>query len=141
MLQKMDVPVLIVGAGPSGATAALHLGRLGIKSLVVSKHKSTANTPRAHIFNQRAMEVLRDAELEPALEKIGTPADGETRRPPTRSPRRQRPIANCGLRPARNAAYVMGKYARRRGVRPSLGLGQQAVPEGRLHHRQPLRHV
>ncbi|CBF84430.1 hypothetical protein AN9029.2 [Aspergillus nidulans FGSC A4] len=60
----MDVPVLIIGTGPSGATAALHLGRLGIKSIVVSRHRGTANTPRAHIFNQRAMEVLRDAEIE-----------------------------------------------------------------------------
>lgn len=60
----MDVPVLIIGAGPSGATAALHLGRLGIRSLVVSRHRGTANTPRAHIFNQRAMEVLRDAGIE-----------------------------------------------------------------------------
>jgi hypothetical protein len=60
----MDVPVLIVGTGPSGATAALHLGRLGIKSIVVSRHRGTSNTPRAHIFNQRAMEVLRDAGIE-----------------------------------------------------------------------------
>lgn len=60
----MDVAVLIIGAGPSGATAALHLGRLGVKSVVVSRHRGTANTPRAHIFNQRAMEVLRDAGIE-----------------------------------------------------------------------------
>ncbi|KAF9891821.1 hypothetical protein FE257_003305 [Aspergillus nanangensis] len=60
----MNVPVLIIGAGPSGATAALHLGRLGIKALVISRHHGTANTPRAHIFNQRAMEVLRDAGIE-----------------------------------------------------------------------------
>lgn len=61
MEDPVDVPVLIIGAGPSGATLALLLGRLGIKTLVVSKHRSTANTPRAHVFNQRAMEVLRDA--------------------------------------------------------------------------------
>ncbi|KAJ5043843.1 hypothetical protein NUH16_000636 [Penicillium rubens] len=60
----MDFPVVIIGTGPSGATAALHLGRLGIKSLVISRHRGTANTPRAHIFNQRAMEVLRDAGIE-----------------------------------------------------------------------------
>lgn len=60
----MNCPVLIIGAGPSGATAALHLGSLGIQSIVVSRHRGTANTPRAHIFNQRAMEVLRDAGIE-----------------------------------------------------------------------------
>ncbi|KAJ4983886.1 2,4-dichlorophenol 6-monooxygenase [Stagonosporopsis vannaccii] len=71
----MDYPVLIIGAGPSGATTALLLAQMGVKSLFVSKHKNTANTPRAHIFNQRAMEVLRDAGLERYLEKVATPAN------------------------------------------------------------------
>lgn len=69
-----EFPVLIVGAGPSGATTALLLGRLGIRSLVISRHQGTANTPRAHIFNQRAMEVLRDAGLEEELRKVASPA-------------------------------------------------------------------
>ncbi|KAH8809457.1 putative FAD dependent oxidoreductase [Xylogone sp. PMI_703] len=60
----METPVLIVGAGPSGATTTLLLARLGVKSLVISRHRGTANTPRAHIFNQRVMEVLRDAGIE-----------------------------------------------------------------------------
>ncbi|KAL2842039.1 FAD binding domain-containing protein [Aspergillus pseudoustus] len=70
----MDTPVLIVGAGPSGATTALLLAQKGIKSLVISKHRGTANTPRAHIFNQRAMEVLRSAGLEEELKAIACPA-------------------------------------------------------------------
>ncbi|KAE8372129.1 FAD binding domain-containing protein [Aspergillus bertholletiae] len=68
----MDVPVLIIGAGPSGATTALLLARLGVRSLVISRHHSTANTPRAHIFNQRAMEVLRDAGVEAQCNEIAT---------------------------------------------------------------------
>ena len=60
----IDIPVLIIGAGPSGASLALHLGLQGIRTVVISRHSGTANTPRAHIFNQRAMEVLRDAGLE-----------------------------------------------------------------------------
>ncbi|KAH6618821.1 FAD binding domain-containing protein [Boeremia exigua] len=71
----MDYPVLIIGAGPSGATTALLLARMGVKSMSISKHKNTANTPRAHIFNQRAMEVLRDAGLEKQLENVATPVD------------------------------------------------------------------
>lgn len=73
----MDFPVLIIGAGPAGATTALLLARMGIKSLAVSRHKGTANTPRAHIFNQRAMEVLRDAGLEPQLERVASSAERE----------------------------------------------------------------
>ncbi|KAH7418074.1 putative FAD dependent oxidoreductase [Cadophora sp. MPI-SDFR-AT-0126] len=70
----MDVPVLIIGAGPSGATTALHLARMGVKALVISRHRGSANTPRAHIFNQRAMEVLRDAEIEGLLSSVASPA-------------------------------------------------------------------
>jgi 2-polyprenyl-6-methoxyphenol hydroxylase-like FAD-dependent oxidoreductase len=76
-MNTMDFPILIVGTGPSGATTALHLARLGIKSIVISKHRNTANTPRAHIFNQRAMEVLRDAGLEARLAKVASPAHGK----------------------------------------------------------------
>lgn len=72
----MDVPVLIVGAGPSGATTALHLARLGVRSMVLCRHRGTANTPRAHIINQRAMEVLRDAGLESRLSEVATGAHG-----------------------------------------------------------------
>lgn len=76
MFEAMEVKtaVCIVGAGPSGATTALLLGRLGIPSIVISRHVGTANTPRAHIFNQRAMEVLRDAGLEDALGQVASPA-------------------------------------------------------------------
>ncbi|KAI6754800.1 hypothetical protein HG530_012552 [Fusarium avenaceum] len=74
MTTSDHVPVLIIGAGPSGATLALLLARQGVKSLAVSKHRGSANTPRAHIFNQRAMEVLRDAGLEDVLRDIATPA-------------------------------------------------------------------
>ncbi|EMD94374.1 hypothetical protein COCC4DRAFT_148593 [Bipolaris maydis ATCC 48331] len=70
----MEYPVLIIGNGPSGATTALLLARLGVKSLAISRHRSTANTPRAHIFNQRAMEVLRDAGLEQRLNTVASPA-------------------------------------------------------------------
>ncbi|KAI1634869.1 FAD-binding monooxygenase [Biscogniauxia mediterranea] len=73
----MEVPVLIIGAGPAGAATALHLATLGIKCLVVSKHRETANTPRAHIVNQRAMEVLRDAGLEERMKQVATPATSE----------------------------------------------------------------
>ena len=74
----MDYPILIVGAGPAGATTALHLARLGVKSLVISSHRGTANTPRAHVLNQRAMEVLRDANLEGRLRQIATSAESRS---------------------------------------------------------------
>lgn len=72
MALETTTQVLIIGAGPSGATLALFLAQLGIKTIAISRHKSTANTPRAHIFNQRAMEVLRAAGLEARVSKVAT---------------------------------------------------------------------
>ncbi|KAJ9602804.1 hypothetical protein H2200_012584 [Cladophialophora chaetospira] len=68
----ISTPVLVVGAGPAGATTALLLGRYGIPSVVISRHRGTANTPRAHIFNQRAMEVLRDAGIEGPVKHVAS---------------------------------------------------------------------
>jgi 2-polyprenyl-6-methoxyphenol hydroxylase-like FAD-dependent oxidoreductase len=74
MATMNQTQVLIVGAGPAGATLALHLGKLGVKSIFLSRHRGTANTPRAHIFNQRAMEVLRDAGMETRAKSVASPA-------------------------------------------------------------------
>ncbi|GGG18924.1 2,4-dichlorophenol 6-monooxygenase [Rhodococcoides trifolii] len=52
--------VLVVGSGPAGASAALMLSTLGIDNIMITKYRWTANTPRAHITNQRSMEIFRD---------------------------------------------------------------------------------
>ncbi|MFG2941260.1 FAD-dependent oxidoreductase [Streptomyces sp. NPDC048282] len=56
--------VLIVGSGPAGASAALALSTYGVRNMVVTRYASLADTPRAHITNQRTMEVLRDLGVE-----------------------------------------------------------------------------
>lgn len=65
--------VLIVGSGPAGAGAALLLSTLGIPNIMITKYRWTANTPRAHITNQRAMEVFRDAGIEEQVLADATP--------------------------------------------------------------------
>lgn len=61
---QFDTDVLIVGSGPTGITAALALATYGVRAHVVSMWNWLAHTPRAHITNQRSMEVLRDLGLE-----------------------------------------------------------------------------
>jgi len=56
--------VLIVGSGPAGSAAALFLSTLGVPNIMITKYRWTANTPRAHITNQRAMEIFRDLGIE-----------------------------------------------------------------------------
>jgi 2,4-dichlorophenol 6-monooxygenase len=63
-LQSFETDVLVVGAGPAGLTASALLARCGVKSLTVTKYGATADAPRAHITNQRAMEIFRDLGIE-----------------------------------------------------------------------------
>ena len=51
---------LSIGTGPAGSACAALLATYGVKVMVVNQYRWLANTPRAHITNQRTMEVLRD---------------------------------------------------------------------------------
>ena len=63
-MADITTQVLVIGTGPAGSATAALLASYGIDHLVVNRHRWLANTPRAHITNQRTMEVLRDLGLE-----------------------------------------------------------------------------
>ena len=69
----VETDVLIVGSGPAGASAALFLSALGIPNIMITKYRWTANTPRAHITNQRTMEIFRDLGIEDQVLADATP--------------------------------------------------------------------
>jgi 2,4-dichlorophenol 6-monooxygenase len=60
----VETDVLVIGSGPAGASAAVMLSTLGVPNVMITKYRWTANTPRAHLINQRALEVFRDMGLE-----------------------------------------------------------------------------
>jgi 2,4-dichlorophenol 6-monooxygenase len=70
---EFDTDVLVVGSGPTGATTALALATYGVRVQLVSKWNWLADTPRAHITNQRAVEVLRDLGIEEEVKAAATP--------------------------------------------------------------------
>lgn len=71
--QEIQSDVLVIGCGPMGATSALALATYGVRVHVVNRYNWTANSPRAHITNQRAVEVLRDLGVEQDARREATP--------------------------------------------------------------------
>ncbi|WP_299588122.1 FAD-dependent monooxygenase [uncultured Tateyamaria sp.] len=59
-MADIETDVLIIGTGPAGSATAALLSTYGIENMVINRYRWLANSPRAHITNQRTMEVLRD---------------------------------------------------------------------------------
>jgi 2,4-dichlorophenol 6-monooxygenase len=70
---SFDTDVIIVGSGPTGATTAMALATYGARAHIVSLWNWLAHTPRAHITNQRTMEVFRDLGFEDQVLQQATP--------------------------------------------------------------------
>ncbi|HUM12621.1 MAG TPA: FAD-dependent monooxygenase [Myxococcaceae bacterium] len=75
MTTPRHVPVLIVGGGGAGLTASMLLGTYGIESLLLSALPTTSVLPKAHVLNQRAMEVFSDVGVAEAIYARSTPAE------------------------------------------------------------------
>jgi 2,4-dichlorophenol 6-monooxygenase len=73
----LEVPFLVVGAGPTGMTAARLLAAAGRRCLVVERRSSTQPNPSAHVVNARTLEIFRQAGFDmAAIERIAKdPAD------------------------------------------------------------------
>lgn len=82
MREERD-PVLIVGGGHAGLTAAVCLAWRGVRPLLVERHPRTSRQPKAFGLPPRTMEVLRQI---PGLE-AGLMRESTFDSPPTsRSP-------------------------------------------------------
>ncbi|MEP7088825.1 MAG: FAD-dependent monooxygenase [Nocardioidaceae bacterium] len=68
-----DTEVLVVGAGPTGLAAAIALGRLGVRTLVVERRATTSTHPRGHVENGRTMELFRLWGVEDRVRQAGLP--------------------------------------------------------------------
>ncbi len=74
-MPSVDVPVLIVGGGGAGLTASMLLSQLGVQTLLVSALPTTSVLPKAHVLNQRAMEIFTDVGVASEIYARGTPPE------------------------------------------------------------------
>lgn len=65
--------VVIVGAGPVGATMALLLADHGIPTLVVDRRTRPQTHPAAHVLSTRSLEIWRQLGLEREIRRLSAP--------------------------------------------------------------------
>jgi len=71
----MDSDVLIVGAGPTGLTLAIDLGRRGVRCTLVEQKEEPAFLPKMERVNARSMEIYRRMGLAEKIRAAGLRAD------------------------------------------------------------------
>ena len=70
------VPVVIVGAGPVGVTAALLLARRGVRSVLLERHRDIYPLPRAAATDDEVRRILQAAGVGEQFAAMARPANG-----------------------------------------------------------------
>jgi 2-polyprenyl-6-methoxyphenol hydroxylase-like FAD-dependent oxidoreductase len=71
----MDCDVLIVGAGPTGLTLAIDLGRRGVRCILIEQRPRPAFLPKMERINARTMEIYRRMGLAQKVRASGLRSD------------------------------------------------------------------
>lgn len=74
-MRQIRVPVFVAGAGPAGLTTAALLAKYGVEVLAITRWPGTMHSPRAHITNQRTIEVFRDLGIEEHVKALAVPCE------------------------------------------------------------------
>ncbi|KAH6988276.1 FAD binding domain-containing protein [Ilyonectria sp. MPI-CAGE-AT-0026] len=73
MSDIIDIPVVIVGGGSCGLNLSIYLSNHGIEHVLFERHKGTSTLPKAHIINQRSMEIFRQHGIATPILQQATP--------------------------------------------------------------------
>jgi 2-polyprenyl-6-methoxyphenol hydroxylase-like FAD-dependent oxidoreductase len=70
----MDTQVLIIGAGPTGLTLAVDLGRRGVRCMLIEQKEAPQFLPKMERCNARTMEIYRRIGIADQVRAAGLPA-------------------------------------------------------------------
>ncbi|KIW95796.1 uncharacterized protein Z519_02860 [Cladophialophora bantiana CBS 173.52] len=73
MPEPIEVPVVIVGGGSCGLSLSIFLSDHGVQHILFERHAGTSILPKAHIINQRTMEIFRQHGIADEIIAQGTP--------------------------------------------------------------------
>src|SRR5215212_4749980 len=73
-MKVQETPVLIVGGGPAGLTAAITLARHGIGFVLAERQPQPSPVPRPHGVSTWSMELFRSWGLEPEIRSAAVAA-------------------------------------------------------------------
>ncbi len=94
------VPVVVVGAGPTGLTAAALLAGRGVDGLVVESRPGPYPLPRAVHLDDEVLRILQRVGIAEQFARVSRPAEGLRLVGPTLAPiaefRRDRPVGEHG---------------------------------------------
>ncbi|MFJ8200398.1 FAD-dependent oxidoreductase [Streptomyces sp. NPDC096152] len=77
-MKQEQTPVLIVGGGLTGLSAAVFLARHGVRATLVERHADTSTHPKARAINPRTMELYRAVGMEERVRAGRSPISGNT---------------------------------------------------------------
>ncbi|MBK0384583.1 FAD-dependent monooxygenase [Streptomyces sp. RB110-2] len=77
-MSQENVPVLIVGGGLTGLSAAVFLAHHGVRATLVERHPGTSTHPKARAINPRTMELFRAVGMEERVTAGRSPISGNT---------------------------------------------------------------
>ncbi|MFD5946461.1 FAD-dependent monooxygenase [Streptomyces collinus] len=77
-MKQHRTPVLIVGGGLTGLSAAVFLAHHGIAATLVERHPDTSTHPKARAINPRTMELYRAVGMEERVRAGRSPISGNT---------------------------------------------------------------
>jgi 3-(3-hydroxy-phenyl)propionate hydroxylase len=109
------VPVVVVGAGPTGLTAATLLGQYGVECLILERWESVYPLPRAVALDDEVHRILARLGLRDAFAAISRP--------------------HRGLRLVDRTGQVLAEFQR------DIAPGRHGYPQGSMFHQPELEAI